>query len=176
MCTCGGIRLDPNILPSLREASQTALCFTGALHKEGERTAFDITKCTGCGLCHLACPFGVVRLAIAPTAHLCAGFDSPTCIKTCPGKCTVDRFRGGGPEGEDALCHHRRPRRRKMTKVDAGACIGCLSCSTVCPSQEHNPHVQRRRGRGAFTGRGAKRSATCAWSSVLRELWLWYPF
>jgi len=67
------------------EASCAMLCFTGALHKEGERTAFDITKCTGCGLCHLACPFGVVWTdKIAHKCDLCAGLDSPICIKTCP--------------------------------------------------------------------------------------------
>ncbi len=30
------------------EASCTIACFTEALHKEGERTAFDVEKCTGC--------------------------------------------------------------------------------------------------------------------------------
>ncbi|MDD3974515.1 MAG: hypothetical protein PHD17_07495 [Methanothrix soehngenii] len=40
------------------EAFCATVCFTGALHKEGETTAFDAEKCTGCGLCIYAVPSG----------------------------------------------------------------------------------------------------------------------
>ncbi len=60
-------------------------CFTGALSKDGERTAFNVDKCTGCGLCRLACPFGVVWTdKLAHKCDLCIGRETPTCIMTCP--------------------------------------------------------------------------------------------
>jgi Fe-S-cluster-containing hydrogenase component 2 len=46
------------------EAGCVMACFSGALCKdEGKRTVFDAEKCTGCELCRLACPFGVVWTA-----------------------------------------------------------------------------------------------------------------
>lgn len=69
------------------EATCTMACYTGALSKDGERTAFSVEKCTGCGLCRLACPFGVVWTdKLAHKCDLCVGIgrETPTCITTCP--------------------------------------------------------------------------------------------
>ena len=46
----------PVLCHHCQEAGCTMVCFTGALYKEGERTAFDVEKCTGCGLCVQRCP------------------------------------------------------------------------------------------------------------------------
>ena len=67
------------------EATCTMACFSQALSKDGERTAFDIHKCTGCSLCALACPFGVVWTdKWAHKCDLCKGLERPMCVVTCP--------------------------------------------------------------------------------------------
>ncbi len=68
------------------EAGCAMACFSGALRKDEEkRTVFDAKKCTGCDLCRLACPFGVVWTdKIAHKCDLCEGRNAPACVTTCP--------------------------------------------------------------------------------------------
>ena len=125
----------PILCHHCEKASCTMACFTGALHKEKEHTTFDAEKCTGCDLCRLACPFGVVWTnKIAHKCDLCEGRAEPTCVTTCP----VNAL------STDLELANRRARARsarvaaqrgKMIKIDAGLCLGCLSCSNSCPSQ-----------------------------------------
>jgi len=76
------------------DACCITICFMGALHKEGETTVFEEEKCTGCGLCTFACPFGVVWAD--KTAHRCDlcrdREDGPACVAACPANALSDDF------------------------------------------------------------------------------------
>lgn len=63
-------------------------CPAGALKKDEETGAVivDLEKCTGCGICLEACPFGAVSLnpenGLANVCNMCNG--SPKCVEWCP--------------------------------------------------------------------------------------------
>lgn len=68
------------------------VCPTEALSQSEETGVIQVDqeKCTGCGWCAEACPYGAMDLdadtLIAFTCDLCEGEEQPACIESCPGE------------------------------------------------------------------------------------------
>lgn len=65
------------------------VCPVDAIEKRGEIIYLDGSKCIGCGLCALACPFGAITMTdIAHKCSLCIERNNEyACVKACPKKC-----------------------------------------------------------------------------------------
>ncbi len=69
-----------------------AACYTEALTTTNGTVTFDAERCTGCGLCLAACPFGVIGwttdMRFVHQCDLCAerqaAGQEPVCALTCP--------------------------------------------------------------------------------------------
>lgn len=73
------------------------ICPAGAIVQEASIVAFDAGKCTRCGLCVIACPFGAVDLDttfMVQRCDPCHDREVPACVITCPTEALIlgDRF------------------------------------------------------------------------------------
>ena len=71
----------PIICQQCEDAPCQLICPTEAMTEEG----IDETRCIGCGLCMMVCPFGavVVQERKAHKCDQCPDLDTPACIKAC---------------------------------------------------------------------------------------------
>ncbi|MBN1323105.1 MAG: 4Fe-4S binding protein [Methanotrichaceae archaeon] len=75
----------PLLCHHCKDATCALVCYSGALTTDGDRVSFDAAKCTGCGICALACPFGVIWSdKLAHKCDLCYPAELPSCVATCP--------------------------------------------------------------------------------------------
>lgn len=72
------------------------VCPTGAMHKDTETglVSVDISKCIGCGYCHMACPYNAPKVDREKGHSVkCDGCkdrveagDKPVCVEACPAR------------------------------------------------------------------------------------------
>lgn len=81
----GGV---PVLCRQCEGAPCVAVCYTGALAREGNEVRLWPERCTGCELCLWACPFGAVELdpesRRAHKCDRCVHREEPACALTCP--------------------------------------------------------------------------------------------
>lgn len=105
-----------------KDAPCVAVCPMHALRQDADGIVrIDRNQCSGCEMCALACPYGVITLENASVfqgntktlvdCHHCA--EAP-CIDACPP--------GALSKGEDGKLY-----------VDKSICTACLRCVEVCP-------------------------------------------
>ena len=78
----------PTVCQQCEDAPCVAVCPTAAMHDDpaGSRVAWDETKCIGCRMCTMSCPFGAVVYETQKRrivkCDLCDG--APECVTYCP--------------------------------------------------------------------------------------------
>lgn len=72
-------------------------CMASCISKDekSEKVEIDQTRCVGCSMCIMVCPFAAISsqagigeksLALALKCDLCPDRDSPACVDSCPSK------------------------------------------------------------------------------------------
>ncbi len=120
------------------DAPCVAVCPTGALSKVNGLTAVDVGKCSGCGYCAEACPYGVPQMVdgrvskCAGCTDIVADGQPPFCVQTCPS----EALRFGSREEMLALAKQRVAEiqaTHKTAQVYGETQLGGLGLLTVLP-------------------------------------------
>ena len=100
------------------------VCPTGALHKdEYGLTVVDSEKCTSCGSCEKACPYGAITAAPGKTAA-----DDLGDVKALLKDCTADGAEIQEAVGNDYPMHDPALDEYKLPLVTKGAALKCQMC------------------------------------------------
>jgi Fe-S-cluster-containing hydrogenase component 2 len=94
------------------------VCPSGALAQGASSVSFEAEKCTSCGLCIIACPFGAIYMDSTSTVQkcdLCPEREVPACILTCPTEAMIFG------DHEDATKELRRRAAMKIAQSYAAA-------------------------------------------------------
>lgn len=76
------------------EAPCIDACIAGAMHRNPKGVITNIggrQKCTGCWMCVMVCPYGVIgrQTQVAVKCDLCPDQEVPACVVSCPTKALV---------------------------------------------------------------------------------------
>jgi carbon-monoxide dehydrogenase iron sulfur subunit len=64
-------------------------CITGAMSTERGVVVCDESRCVGCWMCIMVCPYGVIKRdltsgKLASKCNLCSNLEVPACVSHCP--------------------------------------------------------------------------------------------
>lgn len=69
-------------------------CVAGAMHRDNGRVVCDTSKCVGCWMCIMVCPYGVIRRdtiggKVISKCDLCPDLEVPACVVHCPNEALI---------------------------------------------------------------------------------------
>lgn len=106
-----------------QDAACLAACPSGAMRRDevSDVVYVDATRCRGCWMCVMSCPFGAVVPAaaakVAVKCDACKDMEAPACVAACP--------TGALSCGDEAAYHKVLAARRGRVAIWAGTQPGC---------------------------------------------------
>jgi carbon-monoxide dehydrogenase iron sulfur subunit len=90
VAVCGGQSPFPLQCRHCEQAACLSACPSGALQRNDEQglVFIDQTRCRGCWMCVMSCPFGCIipsaAFHVAVKCDACMHMDAPACVAGCP--------------------------------------------------------------------------------------------
>lgn len=79
----------PMVCMQCKDAPCAAVCPTNCITLKRDSNAYIVedTRCIGCRMCVVACPFGVIEIGLRQRIEKCDNCDgAPKCVEICPTK------------------------------------------------------------------------------------------
>lgn len=105
-----------------QDAACLKACPSGAMQREADSdlTYIDQSKCRGCWMCVMSCPFGTVTplrdFKVAQKCDACMHMEQPACVASCPTEALL--------YGEEDVFEKVRLTRKTMAALHAQAIAG----------------------------------------------------